>query len=329
MLTDKRSQYARATMRFAGYLLAIGLLVASIWYALQGQRIEDWWVLLAADPWLTLGFFVTVIVSAVIVPGIGFWLVTRPFVSGNPLSLTSMQAIVAASGLLNYTPFKAGLIGRVAYLKQIHGVSLRAAILTHAVIAVVFVSSSLLTALITVWRGNIDIVWWVTSVTGLGVLTVVIAPILRAAISSDSEAGSNLHSSVGAVIWYLLPCFAVQLLGLYCTALRWWLVFQVLDRPIALADAWMAAIIHMIAVMAGPANGLGLREWLIGIGGQFGGLHAGLELDLRVSMSAALIDRAAEAAVLSVLGLLGLAFLRYRHQRLTKGSVRAEQNPDG
>lgn len=323
METDKRPWYSRAPVQVAGYLLAIGLLVASLWYALQEQRAEDWLILLAADPWVTTGFVIVVAFSAVIVPGILFWLVTRPFASVRTLNLTSMQALAAAGGLLNYTPFKAGLIGRITYLKHIHGVGYRAAIFTHAVIAFIFGVSCVLTILITVWRGSIDWVWWVTSLTALLVVAVISAPILRIVIPSEMAVDSRLHSSFGAAVAYLVPCFMAQLLGLYCSAVRWWLVFHILDRPIALADAWMAAIIHMVAIMAGPANGIGLREWLIGIGGQLGGVRSGLEMDLRVSMSAALVDRAVEAVVLVVLGLAGLAFLRHMYRRFADSPANA------
>jgi len=312
-------------MQIGGYLIAIGLLAASLWYAMQGQRMEDWWFLLRAKPGLTAGLFAAVIFSAVIVPGILFWLITRPFVSGRPLSLASMEALAAGGGLLNYTPFKAGLIGRITYLKIFHGVGYKAAALTHAVIAGVFGATCLLTILITVWRGSFDMTWWVTALIGLVILAGIAAPIMRILIPSEMPVTRNLRESTGRVFAYLVPCFVAQLLGLYVTAIRWWLVFRILDRPIDLADAWMAAIIHMVSIMAGPANGIGLREWLIGIGGQLGGLNASLDVDMRVSMSAALIDRAVEAIVLIVLGLLGLAFLRYMARHTTDSSTEAEQ----
>jgi hypothetical protein len=317
MLPSERSRFSRTTIRFGVYLLAIGLLVASMWYAMQGQSVENYWILVRAELWLTAGLFASVVVSGVVLPGVQFWLVTRPFVTGRSLSLVTMEALVAAGSLLNYAPLKAGLFGRVAYLKHLHGVGYRAAILTHAVIVVVFVSSSLLTTLITIWRGSFDIVWWLTSLIGLGVLAGITAPILRAAIPSSMNMDPRLCGSLSSLVTYLVPCFAAQLLTLFFTAIRWWLVFRILDRPIGLADAWLAAVIHVVAVMAGPANGIGLREWLIGIGGTLGGLSSDPEMNLQISISAALVDRAVEAIVLIVLGLLGLAFLRHVQRRFT------------
>jgi hypothetical protein len=210
-------------------------------------------------------------------------------------------------------------------LKIFHGVGYKAAALTHAVIAAVFGATCLLTILVTIWRGNFDIIWWVTSLLGLIIIAAIAAPILRIMIPSEITVAPHLRGSTGGLFVYLMPCFITQLFGLYITAIRWWLVFYILDKPISLADAWMAAIIHMVAITAGPANGIGLREWLIGIGGQLGGLNSSLDIDMRVSMSAALIDRAVEATVLITLGLLGLAFLRYVTRRATNSNIDTEQ----
>jgi hypothetical protein len=153
----------------------------------------------------------------------------------------------------------------------------------------------------------------------------IAAPILRILIPAEMPVVSQLHNSFTSSFIYLASCFAIQLVGLYFTAVRWWLVFQIMEQPISLANAWMAGIIHMVAIMAGPANGIGLREWLIGVGGQLGGIGSSLEMDMRVSMSAALVDRAVEAIVLIVLGLLGLAFLRYVARRSTTSPNDVEQ----
>jgi hypothetical protein len=119
-----------------------------------------------------------------------------------------------------------------------------------------------------------------------------------------------MRDSVGWAGRYLMICLLAQVAALFAAALRWWLVFRILEHPISLADAWLAAIVHMLSVMLGPANGLGLREWLIGIGGQQGWLSDALGSDIGVGLTAALVDRAAEAVVLIVCGLLGLWFLR-------------------
>jgi hypothetical protein len=312
-MSNLKQQDTNGSSRFlqaAAYALALALLAASIWYAIGDQRTEDWRALLDAEPGILIALIATVIVSAVLIPGLQFWLVTRPFVSTKPLNFSVMQALLAASSLLNYTPIKAGLIGRVGYLRQYHGVGLRAAVLSHMIIGVVFVAAAAVILLATAWRGNLDAGWWAILAVGLAVSALLGAPVLRAAIPRSTPVDARMRDSVGWAGRYLMICLLAQVAALFAAALRWWLVFRILEHPISLADAWLAAIVHMLSVMLGPANGLGLREWLIGIGGQQGWLSDALGSDIGVGLTAALVDRAAEAVVLIVCGLLGLWFLR-------------------
>lgn len=306
------STRTRAAWRFAGYLLALGLLSTSIWYAVRGQREADWSTLADADPWLLLGLLAVIAISSVALPAVQFWLITRPFATTRPLGLSSMQALVASGALLNYSPFRAGLIGRVAYLSYFHGVGYRAAVLTHALTLVVFVATCILTISLTAWRGGFDAIWWLSCLAGLAALAAAGAPLLRAVIGSRIPVDARLSGSLLEVTRSLLLWFLVQALALLFTALRWWAVFRIFDREISLPDAWRIAVIHITAVLIGPANGLGLREWLIGVGGDRGWLGMGLESQLSLGVSASLADRAAEVIVLTILGLIGLAVLRRR-----------------
>jgi hypothetical protein len=300
-LSPDQSNASRKILQGTAYALAIGLLAASIWYALKDQRTEDWRALFDAEPGTLLALFAAVIVSAVILPGLQFWLVTRPFVGTRPLGVATMQALLAASSLLNYTPIKAGLIGRVGYLRQYHGVGFRAAVLTHIMIGAIFAAAVAVILLATAFRSVFDAWWWAIAGAGLAILAL-----LAAFVPVDSR----MRESLGWAGRFLFICLLMQVAALFATALRWWLVFRMLDRPISIADAFLAAIVHMISVMLGPANGLGLREWLIGIAGQQGWLSAAHGSGIGVGLTAALADRAVEAVVLIICGLIGLWFLR-------------------
>jgi hypothetical protein len=140
--------------------------------------------------------------------------------------------------------------------------------------------------------------------------TLFAMPLLRIALPGSIPVDSRMRNSHAWVIQYLSVCLLAQLAALVATAMRWWLVFRILDRPISIADAWLAAIVHMVSIWIAPANGLGLREWLIGILGQQGWLSDAVHSDIGMGLTAALFDRSVEAAVLIVAGLLGLWFLR-------------------
>ena len=307
--------------RIAAYIVAFSLIVFALGYAIQDQRGLNWTVLLEADPWFLFGVFAAVTASGIVVPGFQFWLVTRPFVTGQSLGIPTMQALIASSGLLNYTPVKAGLFGRVAYLRQIHGVGLKAAVLTHALIAAQFVAVSLLTVLLILWRKHFDFLWWIAVIIGIVFIAVTGAPILKVVLNLGITVEQRLRDSYASLIVYLLVCTIAQFVGLFCTAFRWWLVFKVLDHPVSFAHAWMTAITHIFAVMAGPANGLGLREWLIGLGGGYGWFLADPEADIGIGVAVALADRAVEATVFIIFGLLGLFFLRQKLRAISAGRI--------
>jgi len=309
-LNPNQLRPSRKILQGTAYALALALLAASIWYAVQDQRAEDWRALLEAEPGMLLALFAAVILSAVVIPGLQFWLVTRPFVSTKPLGIGIMQAVLAASSLLNYTPVKAGLIGRVGYLRQYHGVGFRAAVVTHLLIGVMFVAAVAVVLLATAWRDIFGASWWTIVALGLAAFALLVALLLRASLPSSLPVDSQLRHSLYWTGRYVFVCLLVQLAALFAVALRWWLVFRMLGRPISAADAWLAAIVHMLSVMLGPANGLGLREWLIGIAGQQGWLSDTLGSDIGVGLTAALTDRAVEAVVLIICGLIGLWFLR-------------------
>ena len=322
------SKGSRNILQGIAYALALGLLIASIWYAVQNQRAEDWQALLDAEPGMLLALFAAVMVSAVLIPGFQFWLVTRPFVSTAPLNFSTMQALIAASSLLNYTPIKAGLIGRVGYLRQYHGVGLRAAVLSHMLIGLVFAAAAGVILLATAWRGDLDAWWWVLLATGLIFAALLGAPVLRVLLPRSMPVDSRLRDSVGWARKYLFTCLLAQVAALFAAALRWWIVFRMLGRPLSMADACMAAIVHMLSITLGPANGLGLREWLIAIAGQQGWLSDALRSDIGVGLTAALVDRAAEAVVLIVCGLLSLLFLRRVIRKIRGLSPHVQPGPD-
>jgi hypothetical protein len=305
-----QSTRSRKILQGTAYALALGLLVASIWYAVQDQRAEDWNALLDAEPGMLFALFAAVVISAVVIPGFQFWLVTRPFVSTQPLGVGLMQALLAASSLLNYTPIKAGLIGRVGYLKQYHGVGLRAAALTHLLIGAMLVAAVLTIFLATAWSSVFDAFWWALVAAGLAAFALLAAFGLRAVLPGNMPVDPRLQNSLYWATCYLFVCLLVQVAALFAAALRWWLVFRILGHPISAVDAWLAAILHTFSIMLGPANGLGLREWLIGIASQQGWLSDTLGADIGTGLTAALADRAVEAVVLITCGLIGLWFLR-------------------
>lgn len=305
----------------------MALLGASIWFAVSQQESASWPALTELDPALVVALMLAIFLSSIFLPGLQFWVVTRPFVTTRRLDFFTMQGLIAGSALLNYTPVKAGLIGRVAYLRHFHGVGLRAAVVTHALIVAVFIMSCGIALLIMAWRPESGVMSGVVIVVAFVVLTVIGAPLLGVLIPAKVAVDSRMRTSRTWRIGFLALCFGTQVLSLAVTAVRWWLVFLIMGKPASLADSWLAALVHVVTVMGGPANGLGFREWLIGFAAQRGFFSAEAQLNLSTGMAVSLVDRAAEAIILIVAGLFGLALVR-RGLRAEKGSPGMGVVPD-
>jgi len=300
-------------LRVVGYIIAVGLLAASIWFALGSLSAEQWAVLRGADPALLLALFGAVIVSSLVLPGLQFWLATIPFVTSRPLGLWTMLSLNAASWLLNYTPFKAGLIGRISYLKYLHGVGLLAALVSNMLIFALFGTACVITLFVTVWLRDFGPAWFVACALALLLASILLTVGFRSLVPSRVPLRGVLSSGSLSSAAYLLISLLLQCVILFFNALRWWLVFRILGANIDLSNAWILAIVHMLASLIGPANGLGLREWVVGMSGGLLLTGPGSAFSLADGLAASLVDRAAEALVIVLAGVLSLIFLpRFR-----------------
>lgn len=307
----------RRVAQVVGFALALVLLAGSIYYAVrdgnfQPLREAEW-------PWVAALLGATAF-SAVLVPGLLFWLVYEPFADrARPVRLHEMLLIIAASALLNYTPVKAGLIGRLAYMKHRHGIGYSASVLIHAMIAGALLASLCGMLGVTLLRPRVDAVWWVALAGSVPAFALIGAAIVqrilprRIADAAPGEDTARLRHSFGWSAAHLSGWIVVGHVMLLVTAVRWWLVCRIMDQSIAGSDALLMAVTHSASSVL-PANGLGLREWLIGA--LFGG-EAPADF-----VAVSLIDRAAEAIVVVVSGLAGLAWLHRGLRRISRAADR-------
>lgn len=284
-----------------GFAVGAALLLAALW-ALRGQPAairHAWSSLRGADPalWaLVLGLpLLNCVLSAE-----AFLPLTRRFTPpGVKIPRAEMLALVAAAWLLNFLPLRPGLVGRIAFHRTRHGVRVRdSARVLVEVIACAAAALALLSLAVLARP--------LAGVTPLAALLILAPCLLLSTTFSRGAEGSPTARAFLAV-------FAVKLIDSFVWSLRYLLAFQLAGRPVGFDEAVALAIVAQAASLIPLAgNGLGLREWAVGLltaalpawyGASDPGAHAADGLAL--GLSAEVVNRLAEIAVAIPAGLLG------------------------
>lgn len=278
----------RILARTAGLVIGMGLVA---WAVVVAAGAIDWLMLAQVPP-----HFFAVLVLAVwgnlLISSYLWHLVTRGFEANPLIGLVNMVGLIQASALLNYLPFRPGLFGRAAYLKLVHQLPLRHSALCFLIICTMGLIVS--TAALGLW---LITRLWLPMGPGVyaGALVVVVVAL------SFLVRGVAQRVSPRAVDkpWLWLP---VRTADLFVTAARLWLAFEIIGHPIGPVEALgLAAADRLAALISITPGGLGVREWVIALVAPAAA---------PIALSAALIDRAAEAIVVAVVGAVSLLLLR-------------------
>ncbi len=308
----------RGPMRWALYLLALGLLGACVWLAYAGTRTETgesgFAHLADAEP-MDAVYLAAAIVGQILLNGLAFWALTKPFRTTTPVGPGEMSALIAATSLLNYLPMRAGLIGRAAYLKQQHGMEYRVSVLMMMMAAGGTSAIYLVVLAATLWRQAIDPLWWTALLTALAFGTLITPLAARLVARLTPGADVSWFSRVGLAGFVgIFAVMCLRLVDLLVGAIRLYLAARILGQPIAYETAVVLGVAGMFVTLATPLpNGLGLREGLYGVLAKLG--VGGALLTGATGVAIGLIDRAVEAIVFTLTGFAALAFLHRRARR--------------
>jgi len=200
------------------------------------------------------------------------------------VGVVEMQALIASAALLNFLPLRPGLFGRIAYHRAVNQIAVVDSVKTagQAIGLSILTAGSLAAALLI--GGLLPVPMWV--------LVALPLPVLAA-----GGLGGGLRTWCRAGL--------VRYLEVLVWAVRYHAAFALIGRPIEVETALAFAVVGMIT-MSVPfvGNGLGVREWAIGLAAPLLSGHV-----LEIGLTADLVNRAAELAVIVVLGLAGLAWV--------------------
>lgn len=215
-----------------------------------------------------------------------------------------MLRLIFSSWLLNYLPMRPGLVGRLAFHKTVHRVSLKNS-------AAVSVALALMTGLAAVHLLGIWAAFtlgWEAGATAAIATSVGVALLVRFA-ADHSPAGRVPRGALGAA---LLMRYA----DLIVWALRMAVAFAIIGKPIPLTvGVLLAAAIQIAYLVPVTGAGLGVAEWAVG----FVAALSVSALDPADGIAASLITRAAEIVTAVPLGLLAGASLARQRRRARPG----------
>ena len=204
-----------------------------------------------------------------------------------------MQAVIASSTLLNYAPLRPGLASRAAYHHVVNGIPLMATMLT--------VAQSMALALLGIaWL--VGAAWMLRASGGFGgpqvaIAFIALAPAIGIAGLMAAPAGSWRRTIAVAWLWRCVDMSA--------WVVRYHAAFAITGISLSLSDSAVAAAGAGAAnLVPFVGNGLGVREWLVGIMGssmRLWTMDAGLAADI--------VNRAGDLLVCVPLGLVALPFV--------------------
>ena len=201
-----------------------------------------------------------------------------------------MLALVSSAWLLNNLPMRPGMVGRIAYHKKVNGIEVKHSVrvLVEATVLTAVAAVCVFTAGLALATPYPAVRWGLGGALGVGLL---------------AAGGFGLHRGRGGRL--VVAAGAVRIADMLVWALRYWVVLDVLDSRVSVAQSVVLASVSQVA-MAVPltGNGLELREWAVGITAGSAKLA-----DLQVVLVADLLNRGAELLVATPAGLVGIVLV--------------------
>jgi len=284
--------------RTVGGAIGLGLLIAAIVVVarqhssirLALQNVADQPI---GDRLSLIAIMLASILGNIMLTGAMFWLLLSRY--GPPkrrAGALEMQAVIASATLINYLPLRPGVVGRVAYHKAVNGIAVRDSIVT-------VMQAALLSGLAALFLTAVTLIAREQQFSP-GPAALAPLPILLAA-------GALAPRFARVFLW----AGAARLLDVLVTALRYHAAFALIGSPIDWTASIAFACISVLATMVPlVSNGLGLREWAIGL---LAPAIASYQMEL--GLTADLLNRAAELVMVTLTGVPATLWLAKRVRR--------------
>jgi hypothetical protein len=274
---------SRRWLRRAGFALGVGLLAGAL--VMVWQQRETMSAALEAirhpEP-VTIVVLLAAVAANIVLSGLFMSVLMARY---GRVGLGEMQGLIAGAALLNYLPLRPGLISRIAYHRTVNRIPVSAS--TRVVIEGVVISGIVSVAVAAAalgahWTGA---TWILLAPTALLVGGLAAPAVRRRCLAA-------LVRNVELMVWAVRYQAAFAALGLD------------VDVAAAVGFACAGSFANLVPFVS---NGLGLREWAIGLLAPVMTAHA-----LPMGTTAELVNRAGELLVVVPVGIVALVWLARR-----------------
>lgn len=282
--------------RLLGLIVGIGLLaVAVLFVAQQREALTAAWQHIRQPSILPLLVLPIAVLANLVLSGVLFRLLLSRF---GRVGWMEMQAVIAAATLINFIPLRPGLPGRLLYHRAANRIPLMQSGRTVIEAALISIGAGGYLALAALSAMRWEVNLWYPVLAPLPVLI-------------------GLLAVPGARLWML--AILVRYVEVLIWAVRYACAFALIGSPIDPEAALALACVSIVATMVPLfSNGLGLREWAIGLVAPLLTAHA-----LELGIIAELVNRAVELIIITLTGIAGMMYLAHRSRRHDEGKEKA------
>lgn len=273
----------KKSAKVCGFTVGLALIIAAIIaIARSAPTLDHLRAVIVHPDWMVITAAACAALASVAAGGGMFHALVRRH---GRISLFEMQRLIAASSVLNYLPLRPGLVGRIAYQQVVCEIPLRRSTLS-------IVEAAVLCAVSIVWLAFAVALVQFTQARVIGGVVAALPVFTALAYAWPSEAPWRVYCE--ALFW--------RWIDLLAWTVRYAAVFALLGIDLtpesAAAAACIAASANMIPFVG---NGLGVREWAIGLAGP-----ALATWTTDIGLAAELLNRAIDLVVVVPIGCASL-----------------------
>ncbi len=326
-------QTLKWTVQLAGFVVSVSIVLWLVSVATSGEQAEALKQLREiSTPQVVV--LIGLSVTTLVLNGVLFWVASRPARWSRRVTLAGVLATNAVATMLAYLPFKVSAAVRAGIHLRRDGLTVAQLFAWWGCFFAAMGGTIGPMALASVWRGEMDTLWWLAC--GLGMTACYLGSLMMARWLANDRGHRWLAVSAGAGPWrrvltpvrveelhesfaiigharWLLAAYAIRVVDMLVQAMRFRSASEALGEGMSLSDGVVVATGYFAMLVLSPFGALGAREaGAVGAGAIVGsGGPAGASVEAAVEKLAAttLLVTGAEVVTLLALGLISLAWL--------------------